>query len=59
MDLRGRVTPRAAGLILLAGWVASLAAGTTVLCGLGWLAVAALAAGRIGARAARPAVQAA
>jgi hypothetical protein len=58
-DARGRVAPRGAGLALLVGWVASLAAGTTLVSGAGWLVVAALVAGRLGVRAARPAVQAA
>jgi hypothetical protein len=52
-----RVAPRWVGLALAAGWVASLAAGTTLLAGLGWLAVAALAVGRLAGRAPRPAVQ--
>jgi hypothetical protein len=56
-DARRGVAPRWVGLALAAGWVASLAAGTTLLAGLGWLAVAALAVGRLAGRAPRPAVQ--
>jgi peptidoglycan/LPS O-acetylase OafA/YrhL len=58
-DPRGRRATRGAGVVLLVGWVASIAAGTTLLSGAGWLLVAALATGRLAARAARPAVQAA
>ena len=41
-DLRGRVAPRGAGLLLLAGWVPAVALDTTLGLGLAWLGVAAL-----------------
>lgn len=40
-DARGRVTPRAAGLLLLAGWIVAFATSTTIGVGLAWLAIGA------------------
>jgi hypothetical protein len=57
LDARRRVAPRWVGLALMAGWVASLAAGTTLLAGLGWLVVVALAVGHQAGRAPHPALQ--
>ena len=43
-DVRGRVAPRRAGVLLLAGWIVAFAANTTIGVGLAWLAIAALIA---------------
>ena len=55
LDVRGKVVPRRAGLVLLAGWVATVPTDNTVALGLAWLAVAALAGGLAPARRAQPA----
>jgi hypothetical protein len=55
LDLRGRVTPRGA-LVLLAGWVPAVALDTPLGIAAAWAAVVALlAAGRRPAGALRPA----
>ena len=44
LDARGRATPRRAALVLLAGWIVTVALDSGLGVGAGWLAVAALAA---------------
>jgi hypothetical protein len=43
LDARGRVTPRRAALVLLGGWIATVAVDSVLCVGAGWLALAALA----------------
>jgi hypothetical protein len=47
LDVRGRVAPRRAGVLLLAGWIVAFAADTTLGVGIAWLAVSALAGPRL------------
>ena len=54
-DVRRRVTPRYAGLALLAGWIATVAVNSGLGVGAGWLAVSALAAGVTTVERAQPA----
>ena len=49
-DVRRRVSPRFAGLALLGAWIATVALNSVLGVGVGWLAVAALAAGVTTAR---------
>jgi hypothetical protein len=47
LDVRGRVAPRGAGIVLLAGWLPALALDTTLGTGVAWAIVALAAAERL------------